>query len=321
MSKDELRRVDMTKECKALGKRDIFDEDGAAIVIIALIMTALLSFSALVIDVGLLYLERVRLSNAMDSASLAGVQHLPDDPEGAVNRAMEYAVLNGADPDGIDIAIMADNTMILIDGVSRVPGIFSRLFGITESIVTAGSAAKVGYTKGIRGTVPFGVVNRPFEYGIEYVLKFGEGSDQVSSGNFGALALGGTGSAIYMDNIMYGYDEYLEVGDWVPTEPGNMSGPTMDGVSYRLNLCPHTPKCTWDTVRKGCPRIILVPIVDGFGNGRGLVNIIGFSAFFLEDVSGSGKSCNVVGRFLRYAVDGEIGADSYYGLRSFRLIQ
>lgn len=51
-------------------------ESGSTIIIIALAMTALLGLTALVVDVGYLYIERSRLQNAADAAALAGARDL-----------------------------------------------------------------------------------------------------------------------------------------------------------------------------------------------------------------------------------------------------
>ena len=55
--------------------RDIRDnEKGSVIIIVACAMVLMLGIAALVIDVGVLYYNKVALSNAADAAALAGVQ-------------------------------------------------------------------------------------------------------------------------------------------------------------------------------------------------------------------------------------------------------
>lgn len=75
----------------------ISSQKGTVIVVVALMMTVFISFLALVIDVGSLYLERIRLVNTLDAAALAGVQDLPDDPQLAEAKALDYASQNGLD--------------------------------------------------------------------------------------------------------------------------------------------------------------------------------------------------------------------------------
>jgi len=97
-----------------------------------------------------------------------------------------------------------------------------------------------------------------------------------------------------------------------------MSGPTSDGVRYRISLDPYA---TFDTVTHDSPRIIIVPIIDNLDvNGREPVQIVGFGAFFLESVGGSGNKNYVTGRFMRMYIVGEQGSATDYGVRNVRLI-
>jgi len=52
------------------------NEDGAVVVIVALMMTVLMGFAALAIDVGFMYNQRRSLQNAADAGALAGVLEL-----------------------------------------------------------------------------------------------------------------------------------------------------------------------------------------------------------------------------------------------------
>jgi hypothetical protein len=126
--------------------------------------------------------------------------------------------------------------------------------------------------------------------------------------------------------LKYGYDGIVSVGDWISTEPGNMSGPTEDGVNYRLAQCPHTPECTIEHYNPNCPRVCIVPIFDPTSlQGRDEVQIVGFGAFLLKGVGGGGNECNVSGWFLemvppdglKFTVDPE---QADYGLHTARLL-
>ncbi len=99
-----------------------------------------------------------------------------------------------------------------------------------------------------------------------------------------------------------------------------MSGPTGNGVDYRISL---DPTATFATVQRGSPRILVVPIIDSLEvNGRSQVQIVGFAAFFLEGVGGQGKDNYVTGKFMQTVEsgDGETGATGY-GLYGAALIQ
>lgn len=297
------------------------DERGVAVAMVAITLTVLLGIAALGVDAGLLYLERVELLNATDAAALAGVQELPDRPSTARQRAVDYAVRNGVSADLVQVEVKPGNTIIVVTAQRSVPLYFARVLGWDRASVAARSAAKVGNAKGLRRAAPFLIERQPFVFNKQYTLKTGAGpSGDPYSGNYGAGALGGSGASRYEDNIKYGYDGWLQVGDWINTEPGNMAGPTARGVKYRID---QDPGCTPEANTPDCTRVVFVPIADSLDvNGRKPVQIVGFAAFYLEgtmvDGNGTGQT-SVIGRFLRMATDADLGEGGDYGLRTYAL--
>jgi hypothetical protein len=67
---------------------------GQTVVIFGLGMLALIGVLALVADVGILWETQRELQKTSDSAALAGINLLPDDPNGAIQRAEWYAQQN-----------------------------------------------------------------------------------------------------------------------------------------------------------------------------------------------------------------------------------
>ena len=301
------------------------DEKGSVIIIVAAAMVLLLGIAALVVDVGLLYYNKVALSNAADAAALAGVQELPKNPAEAGETAVSYAVSNGVEPGKVSAEVLPDGRSIQVTTSRVVPLGFAKILGFSSAKVAANAKASVGATKGLWGAAPFGVVEDSFVYGETYTMKYSpRNSDETGPGNFGALALGGTGADNYLNNIKYGYQGRLEVGDEIPTiletEPGNMAGPTKSGVDFRIAECNHEPKCTYDRFVKGCSRLLLVPVIDSLDvAGRTGVTLIGFAAFLVESVAGVGNTCDLTGRFVRWAADGDLGNINDYGVVSYRL--
>ncbi|MEW5767511.1 MAG: TadE family protein [bacterium] len=141
--------------------------------------------------------------------------------------------------------------------------------------------------------IPLSHLPNTFIVGTKYKLKVGGGSG--SHGNYQALALGGTGGANYLDKLKHGYDGELRIGDDVTTEPGNMSGPTNEGINYRI--AGHEDE-TYTTYTPGSPRVVTVPIIAYLPEGRDEVPIVGFSKFFLEEVEGQGQDCYVTATYL-----------------------
>lgn len=264
-------------------------------------LTVLLSFAALVIDGGLLYVNRAELVNMVDAAALAGVQDLPGDMVQAEASSRAYAAQNSRFDDAVNVTVPS-NKIVMVSTVRPVELTFARIFGMNTANVRAEAAAVLKPVSRVMGVVPFGVVRQDFIYGQTYDLKVGAGDGYT--GNYDALALGGTGSRSYTDNIKYGYDAKLTVGQWVSTETGNMSGGTMEGVNYRINA---DPMATYNTVEPGSPRVIVVPLIESIVNdtGRHDVKIVGFAGFFLEGVSGSGTLNNVSGKFMRLVIAGD----------------
>jgi Flp pilus assembly protein TadG len=315
----------MMKRLKSFFKTIRRDERGTVLVLAAAVMTVLLGFAALVTDVGALVLEKNRLQTACDAAALAAARELPS-TEAARQKALEYLGYNGVAPEEAIINFDAGSTKVTVEASRRVDFTFARVFGINSGNVSTRASAVFGSVKSITGVVPFGIPDQPLVYGQEYTLKSGS-HDAYDPGNYGALALELRGASSYENNLKYGYGGTVSVGDWVLTEPGNMSGPTQEGVNYRLSRCPHTPGCSIDSYHPDCPRVMIVPIFDPTDlSGRDKVKIVGFAAFLLKGVEGSGNKSNVKGYFLqmvppeglRYTIDPN-GTD--YGLHAAKLME
>jgi Flp pilus assembly protein TadG len=301
-------------------------EKGVVMVIAALMLLSLLAVTALTVDVGQVYLTRSRLQKAADAAALAGSQSLAmtrDETE-AESVAAQYIDWNAESPYGFSVEPDAGSGQVTVDMNKEVKFVFAPAIGYQKTSVGVSATAAAAAVIRVKNVVPFGVLQQEFEYGEQYVLKSGAGPGGGRyTGNFGALALGGNGACRYRENIKYGYQGQLSVGDQVTTEPGNMAGPTDDGISYRISLC--TNGCSYSThIEANCPRVVITPVIDALPNGRGRTTVVGFAAFFLEDtVAGESKGQkDVVGRFLNWAVTGDTGEDgTNFGVYSVRLVK
>jgi Flp pilus assembly protein TadG len=282
------------------------DERGGAFVLVSLMMLGLLGFAALVTDFGLYTLNKQRLINAVDAAALAGAAELS--PAGSGDEALakscaeQYALQNGADPAGLTVSISTSPSglkVVEVTAEKEVDFILARLLGYTSGKVQAAASAAVAGVTSCRGVAPLLVPKQNFQFGKRYTLKYG---DPAFPGNFGALALGGTGASTYRQNLIYGYSGEIAVGDMVTTEPGNMSGPT-EGIDERLARCKNN--CTVDHFEPGCPKILIIPVYNPSGtlHGRSQVKVEGFAAF-LVDRADSEKD-EIHGYFICTTVEGE----------------
>jgi len=202
-----------------------------------------------------------------------------------------------------------------------VPLMFAKIMGIESKRISAQAATRIGGATGVGGAAPWGPPDMNYQVGQRYIIKRGQNSklscdprgkdhlddddgDGDGPSNRSCLALGdGRGGDWYRDNIIPGppgFTDILRVGQMVTTEPGNKAGPTDQGTQARLDACPHSPKCGSGGYVPGCPRIIVVPIIDIFDNGRIERPIIRFEAFILDDNS---LDLNQRG-FTKYSVGG-----------------
>lgn len=306
------------------------NEEGSVLVLVALALVVLLGCTALVADVGLLYSHRARLVNAADAAALAGAQELPDDPEAAKDMARVYAMVNGVASEHVEVQVSDDNRSLTVWPQRSVELLFARALEIFNKEVSASATAAVAPLSGAVGVVPFSIEEQELAFGVQYVLKEGAGNggaeergDGRMYGWYSALDSDNDqsgGANDYKERIKYGYPEMLRAGDTVLVETGNMSGPTTQGVEYRIDQC--RDGCTFENFQRDCPCLVIIPVVRVVDWEEGCpkcVQIRGFGAFFLEGVEGQGKDSNVLGRFVRTVYPGEMGSGADCGLYAVRL--
>jgi len=296
-------------------KKDfINNESGQVIVIFALLIVALMGMMALVIDEGSVYEVRRHLQTVADSAALAGVHELPESPDNAVQKAIEYAAINGvtitAGNVEIESTLAANDTIIVTAIDPDAPLYFAGVLGTESASVGAKSKAIIAAPEELGGVVPFGVPEEDWTPGEEYILKAGPPS---GDGNFNALALDwSTGANEYRENIKEGASTPYKIGDIVETEPGNMAGPTKQGVNARVSNYENYTFDSFDSLTEELPeggyrllvpdsQFVMVPIIpelkDAFG--RYEVEITGFAPFIITSVTGN---VEVHGTFLDSAL-------------------
>ncbi len=290
-------------------------EEGNAVVLVALSMVVMLGMAALVTDVGTAYLERARLSNAVDAASLAGAQHLVRSQNEAENDARHYAALNHIDLDAgelLPIEIDYEEREIAVAARRNVPLLFARVLGFFQMEVS--SRARANSQPGM-GLLPIGILQADWEdnfgnpgdpeAGDEYVLKGKSHTDSSANrlpGWYGGLrAPGEQGASDFQDNIAWGIYDELETGDELDQEPGVMSGPTAEGAQIRIGL---SDCCDPDDLVKyysgqenlfspealrACPRLVIIPVVKETAQNKNM-EITGFELFYLLEVEGLNPS-------------------------------
>ncbi len=299
---------------------------GNSTILVLAAITLFIGSLAIVADAGVIYIEKLKLQNAVDAAALAGIAEFEAGEGAIVSKAYNNAMLNGLNIMNVSIKLSNNNRNITVTAKKTVGLYFAKVFNMTDVTVNAKAAAVVSPIVACKGIKPIGVEQQSFKYGVSYTLKHGAG-DGIN-GNYGALALGGTGSANYKNNLINGYYGNLEVGDLieigfsVDTEPGNMEGPTYDAISQLIKSDTNT-YTDLSKIPINSPRRIIIPIIDSFSiNGRDTVKIVGFAAFFLEDVAYKGGKTDIKGRFIKSLGQGEI--DEYgpsFGFYGIKLVE
>ena len=314
-------------------KNKFTGEKGQIAVIAALVLFAIMGMLVFVIDVGSVYQTRRDLQTIADSAVLAGVQELPENPALAVQTAVNYAALNNFNISSSDVIISktyVNNDTITVTAVNPNTKLyFAGIFGQNSATVGANAKAIIGSPSEVKGVVPWGFEDNNYTPGEEYTLKYGS-PPAPGPGNFGALAIDGDGASVYRSTIINGATTPLSVGMWMDPQTGNVSGPTSQGTGDRIynqlnNQFDDFSQLAENVgivykLKKGDSQFIIVPWVTSFGNGNQPVQILGFLQFVITYVSGSVVKATFINKALIDS-DQEINPIDSSGLRVIRLTQ
>jgi Flp pilus assembly protein TadG len=149
------------------------------------------------------------------------------------------------------------------------------------------------------------------DVGTQLVLRAGTGNQSNPSFYYSWKMPGDTGGNFYRNNIANCNWSVMTISDLITQEPGDMSGPTIQGIN---DLILKDPGAKWDGTCKcvidsafgtNSPRVFPIPLFDplyyaqGQAQGRTADFRIGnFLGFFVDYVSGNqiyGRITNIVG--------------------------
>lgn len=312
-------------------KRFLQDQQGNVLVLVAISMFMIVGFTALAIDSGRMFLTKSNLQNGLDAAVLAGAQELMNSNSStAVNVAIGIAGKNNITLDPSDFK--TGSNYIEVKKTVDQGLTFARVFGFNTTPIPAFARAQFGGTLLEReGIVPVGIPKKNsttegFERGESYTFHFSPGGGQEGdsvSGNFGFLQIDGNGGKDLKENIMYGAPMKVSDVMYEWTQTGLNWGNVKAGFEYRINEDSDNPECNaYATAHDSCSRVIIVPIVESYedANGKTLVRITGFAAFWIESVS----KHEVRGKFIDTITFGEFGegtSSTDFGVYGVRLVQ
>lgn len=299
-----------------------YRQRGQVLILTAVALTVLLGAAALVTDIGMLTITRRALQNAVDAGALAGAVALPGDPAGARAAALDWTRRNGVGITSDDaIAATVTTTSVANDTINVMANRivhygFARIFGLISSQVRADASAINAVAGSVRSAngisvIPWAVNNDAFvSYGQLVSLQPANSNNQNGQFNFVSIDPPG-GTQSYADAMANGVAGDIVVGRRYPTnafDGGKVSQQTASALNSRINSRPNE---TWDAFRRGSPRVVIIPVVNGnIPNPPNPVVIETFRAFFLEQVDT--KNNVIYGRFVPIIVS--VGAASPQGI-------
>ncbi len=190
-------------------------ERGQILIMSVLVLTVMLAFSGLAIDVGLWVHTRTKLQADADSMALAGAQKLCADAGcdyDAIALATSYADLNNVGNTEVksvvvgtacDGTISTNHDLITVRTERTVPTFLAKLVGIVSADIDTCATARKAAVAGGTGIVPFGIEDTCLgsgDFGTFYDLKYDSDPDSTfegcdkTNGNFGLLSIDTSGA-------------------------------------------------------------------------------------------------------------------------------
>lgn len=283
----------MFKKCKFC-----IDENGSGLLLFALIFLIIMGISGVVVDAGILYKTKSELRKTANAAVLSGAQELTNSDD-AVTAVVQNILQADDELGSLKELLIKPNgeNKLKINLEKDIPLYFMKIFNINSVVINASASAGIAPLTRSVGAVPLGIDKSiQLEYMKEYKLKVDAGDSTY--GNFGVLALSGVGANLYEQDLMYGYESELEIGDIIPTQTGNIEGKTRNGVNYRISSSPYT---TDDYSHRDDPRVILILIYEPYEistNQLKSVKVCGFAYFYLKEPMGPQDS-EITGYFIQ----------------------
>jgi Flp pilus assembly protein TadG len=245
-------------------------DDGYILVSTALVLAILCLFAALVIDGGVLLSARTGAQRAADAAALAGaftfvVDPASPQPQTAQQHALASAVSNSIvdqpiAPADVSVAVDVANRRVTVQLQHTRGNLFARVVGNTTGQVAVQAVAEASTSAtGSACTKPWFIPNTVLstrgpcpactaaetlvdssgnvtsfarsKLGQRFTLKPGDPSNALAPGQFFAIAFGDTrGGAAYREHIAVCLEGPVYCQETYTAEPGNMTGPTVQGV-------------------------------------------------------------------------------------------
>jgi len=239
-------------------------EDGAMVLLVSIMATALLGMAALAVDIGLARSKRFDLQVAADAGALSAIRLLTVsgvtmDEIRTEARLMALQNSPGATVTA-EVGRWTGSTFLTGNGVAvnavrvvateSVPTAFAKIWRIFSTEPLARAIAMNGGSNDVNCVIPFGIEDRVIRNS-----RYGDTLDlsRASAGNWGKLDIDGNmsnGNA-FVTAMTSGFcSRTISIGDQI--SPGTGFARVDEGFEQRRQLNP----------------IVIMPIVSGFSNGN-----------------------------------------------------
>lgn len=252
-------------------KKLIKDERGGTLPLITIILGLFaLGFTALIIDVGTIYIERKAMITSVDAAALAGAQILRKSEGVNVSEAelvaKNYAIVNGADESQVQVFVgykqvtipsgVTENRQVVEVTVGKNKKLFfARFLGDDDTDVKAHAIATWGYVykSYIGDFIPLFTFDKDYKLGVNVLLH-----DKIEESNsYGFIDMGGG-----MNNIKAALAGE-SVGDTYITD-NLLQGEPGQGDALRLGVEDRMIKAQGKDTAEGRRKTMigLIPVID-----------------------------------------------------------
>lgn len=239
---------------------------GVAVVLVTIGALALIGMAGLALDMGVAFIAKSRLQNALDAAALSGAKVLKQTHSVALATAaaqedfatnigglgiapaietsptLEPFVAGGLNPNFVRVSVATLPVALQLAQV--LPGV-GDTFNVDGSAV-AGPMVQGGRICSALPLALCGTNNDTdcsdgscFGYpaGISDELVLKDDDKKIGPGNYGLVVLDcGNGAACIRDGMAGGEEFCFEPGQTITVEPGGKSGPTSQGLNTRFNI-------------------------------------------------------------------------------------
>ncbi len=327
-------------------------EAGYVLAVVAILLVALCGIAALAIDAGVLEGSRTSAQRAADAGALAGAftfitNPLAPQPTTAQDHAVAAATRNqildqGVAAGEVNVSVNVGARLVTVDVARTTPTFFARVYGFNNVAVGARGVAQASpFSTGSACSKPWFVPNTVLAgeptcdacaaghvfiqngavtswamtfLGQQFTIKPGNPQQSLAPGQFYAVRVADSqGGNDYRENIATCTTQVLYCQNLYPVEPGNMIGPTLQGVRDLMGPNPDTYVSLGHyarsdgTVGDTSRQLIVAPVWDacnmpGFCPGGTppdmgatlQIPVVGFALLFLEGMQGNDVLARVI---------------------------